>query len=475
MTSGDWLPAQAPFDVVRRGFSPEQVTAHLERLEYDLRITTADRDGTNQRLRELAGQLAAAQGESDMLRAQLDRTALEPVSMSNLSDRMQRMIRLAEEEAGEIRARSEADADRLRGQLEQSLAETAAARAAFDAERERTRKQLAEQVHGLIAEASAEADQTRAAAEQESARLLQEAGGEAERTVLQARQHAQQLVDEAQHTTQQQLADAAAEADRTVSEANAAAAALTAQTAAERERLDAESLAHRTQVEEDFQIAITARRADAARVIAEREAESDATARTLVADATARAHQLVATATEESERLVTQATTYANALVNRAAAESHRRVADADEAIRTLTGLREQLVDQLQSLTGHLDHIRQLAGSAPALLTPPDQESGRPVAEDFPADPTLRPTEVDLPVPQLAEQSNGGAPVSADSAPPEDSSNGVPAADENGQPADGAEADEADVEPVAAAEPAAPREPELASGNRFRNRGGRLR
>ena len=127
MTSGDWLPAQAPFDLVRRGYSPEQVTAHLERLEYDLRITTANRDATNQRLSELGAQLAAAQAEADTLRAQLDRSALEPVSMANLSDRMQRMIRLAEEEASEIRARSEADADRLRGQLESSLSDAASA------------------------------------------------------------------------------------------------------------------------------------------------------------------------------------------------------------------------------------------------------------------------------------------------------------------------------------------------------------
>src|SRR3954468_19974440 len=145
MTSGDWLPAQAPFDVVRRGYAPDQVTAHLERLEYDLRITTANRDATTQRLNELAAQLAAAQAEADSLRNQLDRTALEPISMANLSDRMQRMIRLAGEEAGEIRARAEAYAgeiraraeayaDKLRSRQEASLAETTAARAAFDTE-----------------------------------------------------------------------------------------------------------------------------------------------------------------------------------------------------------------------------------------------------------------------------------------------------------------------------------------------------
>src|SRR4051794_16213377 len=182
MTSGDWLPAQAPFDLVRRGYAPDQVTAHLERLEYDLRITTANRDATNQRLNELGAQLAAAQAEVDSLRTQLDRTALEPVSMANLSDRMQRVIRLAEEEGSEIRGGAESDADKLRGQWETSVAETTAARAAFDAERERTRKQLAEQVHGLIAEATAEAADTTNAAQQEAARLRDEPTAEAEHT-----------------------------------------------------------------------------------------------------------------------------------------------------------------------------------------------------------------------------------------------------------------------------------------------------
>jgi len=57
MSTNEWLPAQIPFDLVRRGFAPDQVTAHLERLEYDLRIATANSDATNQRLSEVSAQL----------------------------------------------------------------------------------------------------------------------------------------------------------------------------------------------------------------------------------------------------------------------------------------------------------------------------------------------------------------------------------------------------------------------------------
>jgi len=385
MTSGDWLPAQAPFDLVRRGYAPDQVTAHLERLEYDLRITTANRDATTQRLNELAAQLAAAQAEADSLRNQLDRTALEPVSMANLSDRMQRMIRLAEEEAGEIRARAEAYADKLRTQQEASLAETTAARAAFDTERERTRKQLAEQVHGLLAEASAEAQETMTAAQAQAERIRQESTAEAEHTIAEANRIA----------------------ELTFAESTATTATLAAAAAAERERLDAESLAHRTQVDEDFEIAMSGRRAEANRVITEREESSAAAANALVAAAAAEAERLVAAATAESQGVMEQATTYANALVERATMESHQRVADADDAVLALHRLRAQLLDQLSSLAGHLQHIKDLAGSAPELVAPPEAERDRPVTADFPPDPADRPTPVPLPVPVLGNEPGG--------------------------------------------------------------------
>lgn len=409
MTSGDWLPAQAPFDVVRRGYSTEQVTAHLERLEYDLRITTANRDATNQRLNELGSQLAAAQAEADTLRAQLDRNALEPVSMANLSDRMQRMIRLAEEEAGEIRARAEADADRLHGKLENSLAEAAGAREAFDSEREHTRKQLAEQVHDLISEATSEAQNTTTQAQEEAATLLREANAEADRTVAAAKTHAERTVGEAHAAAETELAQAHQDAERTIGEADAAAAKLTNETAAERNRLDAESLAHRTQVDEDFEIAITDRRREAHKVITDREAATATAADKLIGDAVAHSERLVATATAEADLLVQQAATYSNALVNRAAAESHQRVTDADDAVLVLHSLRGQLTEQLGSLAVHLGHIRELADSAPELITPPESEVGRPLGGHFPSDPTARPTSVDLPVPVLGRAETHGS------------------------------------------------------------------
>lgn len=405
MSSNEWLPAQIPFDLVRRGFAPDQVTAHLERLEYDLRIATANSDATNQRLSELSAHLSAVQSEADDLRAQLDHLALEPVSMTGLSNRMQRMIRLAEEEAAEIRARANAEADQLRAGAAATAAATATEREAFDGERERTRRQLAEQVKNLVNEATAEAENLRvtATAQAETAltaattgadQLLTDARNESTRAVAAARAEAESTLLAARTEATDTLTSARQKAEHTTTTARAAAEELTAAATAERNRLDSEGEAYRRQVAEDFEIAIGARRNEAHQRLTEREEISVADAQQRVAEATAEANRLTSEATTESERRVHEATEHAAELVRLAAAESHQRVAEADHAVNALIDLRTRLLEQLDSLRSHLGQVDQLAASAPKLLDPPKAEAGRAVTDDFPSDPAGRPTDL---------------------------------------------------------------------------------
>ncbi|MET0865067.1 MAG: hypothetical protein ABWZ98_12095 [Nakamurella sp.] len=394
MSSNEWLPAQIPFDLVRRGFAPDQVTAHLERLEYDLRIATANGDATNQRLSEVSSQLQVAQADAEDLRNQLDNLAREPVSMTGLSNRMQRMIRLAEEEAAEIRARANTDAEKVRNNAGAMAAATAAERETFDTERERTRRQLADQVRDLLSEATTEAEQTRLSATAESQAMIAAATAEAERlvggataesraTLNSAREEATATLTSARDEATATLNSARAEAEHTLTSARDEAEALTTAANAERLRLDTESNERRNAVEEDFEIAISSRRAEAHQRLTEREEISVADAKQRVADATA-----------EAERRVQEATDYAAELIRRAAAESHQRVAESDQAVQDLTALRGQVLDQLASLRDHLSQVDKLAASAPALLDPPEAESKRPVTDDFPADPARRPTDL---------------------------------------------------------------------------------
>ena len=219
MSSNEWLPAQVPFDLVRRGFAPDQVTAHLERLEYDLRIATANGDATNQRLSEVTNQLHTAQSEVDELRAQLDNLAREPVSMTGLSNRMQRMIRLAEEEAAEIRARANAEAEKVKAGAATITAATAAERETFDAERERTRRQLADQVRDLLSEATAEAEETRRTAQQESQAMLAAATAESERLISEATTESRATLTAAREESTATLESARAESLATLTAA----------------------------------------------------------------------------------------------------------------------------------------------------------------------------------------------------------------------------------------------------------------
>ena len=152
---------------------------------------------------------------------------------------------------------------------------------------------------------------------------------------------------------------------------------------AERLRLDTEGNDRRNAIDEDFEIAISARRAEAHQRLTEREEISVADARQRVADATA-----------EAEQRVQEATEHAAELIRRAAAESHQRVAESDQAVQELTTLRSQVLDQLASLRDHLAQVDKLAASAPALLDPPEAESQRPVTKNFPADPAARPTDL---------------------------------------------------------------------------------
>src|SRR5215213_7422698 len=227
----DLLPiheAQHSFDVVMRGYDRNQVAETIERLEADFRIALADRDAAVNRSADLAGQLSALHGEIESLRRKAA-TASAP-TFENISERIQHMLQLAEEEAGEIRRAAELDAQAVR---EQTAAE-------------------------------------------ERALLERHAAGQAE---------VERMIAEARHNAEQIAQKAQLRADELVAKAQERVA-----------RLDAESQARRAKVEEDFDIALRARRAEAARIEEDRERVSTEAARQRIAAAEQHAAQLVAEA-----------------------------------------------------------------------------------------------------------------------------------------------------------------------------------
>src|SRR5215212_11920841 len=106
--------AQHSFDVVLRGYDRSQVADTIERLEADFRIALADRDAAVARSSDMSSQLAALHGEIEALRRKAA-TATAP-TFENISERIQHMLTLAEEEAAEIRRAAELDAQAVREQ-----------------------------------------------------------------------------------------------------------------------------------------------------------------------------------------------------------------------------------------------------------------------------------------------------------------------------------------------------------------------
>src|ERR1700742_2872286 len=171
----DLVPLGTGFDVVKRGYDKAQVEDHLERLDADLKLLAADRDAAVSQANDLARQLEKARSEIDELRGQIDRLSLPPTTLEGLSERLQRMLKLAQEEASDTKARAEADAVQIRARSE---ADGAALRNRYEkliAEVDGRRVELETEHHELMEKAHAELAAKAKAAEDERTKADEEA------------------------------------------------------------------------------------------------------------------------------------------------------------------------------------------------------------------------------------------------------------------------------------------------------------
>lgn len=181
------------FDVVMRGYDRNQVQDTVGRLEDDLRTVVAERDQAITRANDLHIQLEQASSDVSTLNSKL-RNAQAP-TFESMGERIASMLRLAEEEAGEIRRQAHADA-------EQTRAEAAADKDAVDQENTQTRADAQQ----TLDEAKAEADRVLGEAKAEAAQHTEERHGE-------AAEHLQKAKTEAADLTEQS-ANARSEADK---------------------------------------------------------------------------------------------------------------------------------------------------------------------------------------------------------------------------------------------------------------------
>jgi len=180
----DLVPLHRPFETALRGFNRRQVLEHLESLEGRIALVVADRDAALTQVAELSKVLNHLRLESELLE-QLRREADKATSrverilatpMAEASARIQRILRLAEEEAAELKAHAEAEIAARIARTDQDIADL---RARADDEITRLRARVSREAKSLLEHARRQRDQLEAdsaarreAAEQAAAQAI---------------------------------------------------------------------------------------------------------------------------------------------------------------------------------------------------------------------------------------------------------------------------------------------------------------
>jgi cell division septum initiation protein DivIVA len=164
-----------PFTVVRKGYDRDEVRNYFDRFDAELRVTATDRDAAAAQARNLAAQLEDARDEIDELRKEVDRLSVPPTTAEGMSDRISRMLRLASDEASEVRAQAQAEAAEMISIAEQQATEMRGKYETLLGETKEKREQLEVEFEQTLANARSEATKISEAAGAEAERLTKEA------------------------------------------------------------------------------------------------------------------------------------------------------------------------------------------------------------------------------------------------------------------------------------------------------------
>jgi hypothetical protein len=178
------VPLHEPFETALRGFNRRQVLEHLESLDGRIAVVAADRDAALTQVAQLSKVMNHLRLQSELLEylrreaheatTRVERVLATP--MAEASARIQRIMRLAEEEAAELKATAEAEIVAERARVDQELAEL---RASADAQITSLRAHASRETKSLLEHARRQCDQLEAesaarreAAEQDAARAI---------------------------------------------------------------------------------------------------------------------------------------------------------------------------------------------------------------------------------------------------------------------------------------------------------------
>lgn len=271
------VPLHAAFDVVYRGFHRRQVIEHIENLEEQLRFTSLDRAEALAQAADLRKLLEMTRRDLEEARARIERLESTSGTHAGATERMHRMLRLAEDEAAEMHLQAERECADLRAR---TGVEIAALRA--DAEREAA---------AMRSEAESELYATRQDCATRAA-AMERRELEMERRCADLEAQHRQRADEVERECTAAMALAQSDADRLLRE-----------TALQCNSLEADSERKREKAQQFFELTMTRRRNEAAQHLQEQEALAKARAEFVVKVACREANRRLAEVAERTDEL----------------------------------------------------------------------------------------------------------------------------------------------------------------------------
>ncbi|WP_439661231.1 hypothetical protein ACSHWB_06870 [Lentzea sp. HUAS TT2] len=271
------VPLHAGFDVVYRGFHRRQVIEHIENLEEQLRFTSLDRGEALAQAADLRKLLEMTRQDLEEARARIERLETTSGTHASATERMHRMLRLAEDEAAEMHLQAERECADLRARTDVEVA-------------------------ALRAEAERESAAMRSEAESELYAVRQDCASRAaavERREVEMERRCADL--EAQH--RQRADEVERECTEAVAQAQIDADMLLRETALQCNALEADSERKREKAQQYFDFTLTRRRNEAAQHLQEQEALARARSEFVVKMASREAQRRLAEVADRTDEL----------------------------------------------------------------------------------------------------------------------------------------------------------------------------
>jgi len=256
----------APFDVGLRGYDRDQVDAHLASIESEFTTALTERDRLADRVKQLEARVEELHLQPGDRDADGDGDRGSP--LTGFGARVEKILRIAEEEATSVREETRVEIDRER--LEASK-KVGAIRQAAEKDAAAHRRKVEQEAAQLLDRARQEAARVRAEAEAHAGGVREEASGHLEAVRAKAAQAAADFETALAKRRQK------AEADH-VNRTDAAEREL-AETVARTDQLRAEAEKMRAEAERRSQDMLQAAQRESAELVAEARAQADRTRR----------------------------------------------------------------------------------------------------------------------------------------------------------------------------------------------------